>query len=150
MKANNTMLRATFAVLLAVTGVSLLTTGVTAQDRSHDRILFLVPVPQQAEDSMWVHEMTDRLRNRAQNKFRHKWQVIQKDVITELLINSGFDSLTIVGAEMAEQFARPLIPIIDRGYILENGMLSFEGGRDELFDNPDVRSAYFGVDYEEE
>jgi len=52
--------------------------------------------------------MTDRLRNRAQNKFRHKWQVIGNDVITELLINSGFDSLTIVGPEMAEQFARPL------------------------------------------
>ncbi len=51
---------------------------------------------------------------------------------------------------VAEQFARPLIPVIDRGYILENGMLAFEGGRDELFDNPDVRSAYFGVDYEEE
>ncbi len=108
MKVNNTMLRATFAVLLAIAGVSLLTTGVTAQERSHDRILFLVPVPQQAEDSMWVHEMTDRLRDRAQNKFRHKWQVVQKDVITELLINSGFDSLTIVGSEMAEQFARPL------------------------------------------
>jgi len=107
-KVNNTMLRATFAVLLAIAGVSLLTTGVTAQERSHDRILFLVPVPQQAEDSMWVHEMTDRLRDRAQNKFRHKWQVVQKDVITELLINSGFDSLTIVGSEMAEQFARPL------------------------------------------
>jgi tetratricopeptide (TPR) repeat protein len=52
--------------------------------------------------------MTDRLRSRAQAKFRHKWQVIGKDVITELLLNSGFDSLTIVGADMAEQFARPL------------------------------------------
>jgi branched-chain amino acid transport system ATP-binding protein len=55
--------------------------------------------------------------------------------------------LTIV---VAEQFARPLIPIINRGYILENGMLAFEGDNKELFDNPDVRSAYFGVDYDEE
>ena len=55
--------------------------------------------------------------------------------------------ITIV---VAEQFARPLIPIIHRGYILENGMLSFEGESSQLFDNPDVRSAYFGVDYEEE
>jgi tetratricopeptide (TPR) repeat protein len=57
---------------------------------------------------MWVHEMTNQLRNKAQNKFRHKWQVIGRDVINELLINSGFDTLTIVGPEMAEQFARPL------------------------------------------
>jgi branched-chain amino acid transport system ATP-binding protein len=56
-------------------------------------------------------------------------------------------ALTIV---IAEQFARPLIPIIDRGYIIENGMLAFVGNRDELYDNPDVRKAYFGVDYDEE
>jgi len=55
--------------------------------------------------------------------------------------------LTIV---VAEQFARPLIPIINRGYILENGMLTFEGDNKELFENPDVRSAYFGIDYEDE
>ena len=53
-------------------------------------------------------------------------------------------SITIV---VSEQFARPLIPIIHRGYILENGMLAFEGDNKLLFDNPDVRSAYFGVDY---
>ncbi len=52
-------------------------------------------------------------------------------------------SITIV---VSEQFARPLIPIIHRGYILENGMLAFEGDNKLLFDNPDVRSAYFGVD----
>ena len=50
---------------------------------------------------------------------------------------------------VSEQFARPLIPIINRGYILENGMLAFEGDSQLLFDNPDVRSAYFGVDYED-
>ncbi len=108
MQLKNAMLRATFGSLLALAGVSIITPSATAQERSHDRVLFLVPVPQQAEDSMWVIEMTDRLRTRAQNKFRHKWQVIGRDVIIELLVNSGFDSLTIVGPEMAEQFARPL------------------------------------------
>lgn len=49
---------------------------------------------------------------------------------------------------VSEQFARPLIPIIHRGYILENGMLSFEGKNEALFNNPDVRSAYFGLDDE--
>jgi len=51
---------------------------------------------------------------------------------------------------ITEQFARPLIPIIDRGYVIENGMFAFGGSKDELYDNPDVRKAYFGVDYDEE
>jgi len=46
---------------------------------------------------------------------------------------------------VAEQFARPLLPHIDRGYILENGMLTLTGTGEELMDNPEVKSAYFGV-----
>jgi branched-chain amino acid transport system ATP-binding protein len=46
---------------------------------------------------------------------------------------------------VTEQFARTLLPIIDRGYVIENGMLVFVGSRQELFDNPEVKSAYLGV-----
>jgi branched-chain amino acid transport system ATP-binding protein len=46
---------------------------------------------------------------------------------------------------VSEQYARPILPIIDYGYILENGAAVLEGNRSELLDNPDVRSAYFGV-----
>ena len=46
---------------------------------------------------------------------------------------------------VTEQFARPLIPIIDRGYVIENGILVFSGSRQELSDNPEVKSAYLGV-----
>jgi branched-chain amino acid transport system ATP-binding protein len=46
---------------------------------------------------------------------------------------------------VSEQFARTLLPIIDRGYVIENGMLVFEGSRQELFDNPEVKSAYLGI-----
>jgi len=46
---------------------------------------------------------------------------------------------------ICEQFARPILPIIDRGYILENGMLSLQGTGAELYDNPEVKAAYFGV-----
>ena len=46
---------------------------------------------------------------------------------------------------VAEQYARPIMPIIDYGYILENGSAVMEGNRQELMDNPDVRSAYFGT-----
>jgi branched-chain amino acid transport system ATP-binding protein len=46
---------------------------------------------------------------------------------------------------VTEQYARPVLPIIDYGFILENGAAVLEGTRDELMDNPDVRSAYFGI-----
>jgi branched-chain amino acid transport system ATP-binding protein len=46
---------------------------------------------------------------------------------------------------VSEQFARTLLPIIDRGYVIENGMLVFAGTQQELFDNPEVKSAYLGI-----
>lgn len=46
---------------------------------------------------------------------------------------------------VSEQYARPVFPIVDYGYILENGAAVMEGTREELMDNPDVKSAYFGV-----
>ncbi|MEJ2716621.1 MAG: ATP-binding cassette domain-containing protein [Deltaproteobacteria bacterium] len=45
---------------------------------------------------------------------------------------------------VSEQYARPVMPIIDYGYILENGASVVEGTNRELMDNPDVKSAYFG------
>ena len=50
--------------------------------------------------------------------------------------------LTIV---ISEQFARPILPMIDHGHIIENGMLTMEGSGPELMDNPEVKAAYFGV-----
>ncbi len=47
---------------------------------------------------------------------------------------------------VTEQYARPVIPIVDYAFILENGTAVLEGSRQELLDNPDVRSAYFGVE----
>lgn len=46
---------------------------------------------------------------------------------------------------ICEQFARPVLPIIDRGYVLENGMLTLHGTGQELFNNPEIKAAYFGV-----
>jgi branched-chain amino acid transport system ATP-binding protein len=46
---------------------------------------------------------------------------------------------------ICEQFARPVLPIIDRGYVLENGMLTLHGTGDELYHNPEIKAAYFGV-----
>jgi len=50
-----------------------------------------------------------------------------------------------VSIVVAEQYARPIMPIIDYGYILENGSAVLEGTRQQLLDNPDVKSAYFGA-----
>jgi branched-chain amino acid transport system ATP-binding protein len=46
---------------------------------------------------------------------------------------------------VTEQFARPILPIIHRGYVVENGMLTFAGTRQELADNPDVMGGYIGT-----
>ncbi len=47
---------------------------------------------------------------------------------------------------ITEQYARPVLPIVDHAYILENGSAVMEGTKEELMGNPDVRSAYFGVE----
>ncbi len=46
---------------------------------------------------------------------------------------------------ICEQFARPVLPIINRGYVLENGMLTLHGTGEELYNNPEIKAAYFGV-----
>jgi len=46
---------------------------------------------------------------------------------------------------ISEQYARPILPIVDHGYILENGGAVLEGSAQELMENPDVKSAYFGL-----
>ncbi len=52
---------------------------------------------------------------------------------------------TGISVIISEQYARPVFPIVDYAYILENGAAVMEGTRDELMDNPDVKSAYFGI-----
>jgi len=46
---------------------------------------------------------------------------------------------------VSEQYARPLLPIIEYGYVLENGGMVAEGSGTELLENPDVKEAYFGM-----
>ncbi|MBN2123404.1 MAG: ATP-binding cassette domain-containing protein [Deltaproteobacteria bacterium] len=61
------------------------------------------------------------------------------DAIKALREDSG---ITVV---LSEQFARPVLPMIDFGYIVENGMLTLTGTGEELMDNPEVKAAYFGI-----
>ena len=66
-------------------------------------------------------------------------QQVVVDAIIHLRKKSGITVL------LSEQFARPVLPIIDRGYVVENGMLTLTGTGSELMDNPEIKSAYFGV-----
>jgi branched-chain amino acid transport system ATP-binding protein len=56
-------------------------------------------------------------------------------------INKDRGITTIV----TEQYARPVLPIVNYAYILENGSAVLEGESAELMENPDVRAAYFGL-----
>jgi branched-chain amino acid transport system ATP-binding protein len=66
---------------------------------------------------------------------------LQQDLIRAIQQIRG-EQVTIL---VAEQFARPLLPIIDRGYVIENGTLVLTGTGSELMENPEVKAAYFGV-----
>ncbi len=46
---------------------------------------------------------------------------------------------------LSEQYARPVFPVIDYGYVMENGSIVLEGTSEELMNNPDVLGAYFGM-----
>jgi branched-chain amino acid transport system ATP-binding protein len=66
---------------------------------------------------------------------------LQQDLIRAIR-QIRLEEVTIL---VSEQFARPLLPIIDRGYVIENGTLVLHGTGQELMENPEVRAAYFGV-----
>ena len=57
-----------------------------------------------------------------------------KDINSEL-------GLTIL---ITEQYARPIVPVVDYCYVLENGGAVFEGTKEEFRKNPDIRDAYLG------
>lgn len=46
---------------------------------------------------------------------------------------------------ITEQYARPVLPIVDRGYVMEGGSITLSGTGGELMRNPHVRAAYFGA-----
>ena len=68
---------------------------------------------------------------------------MMQQVVMEAVVRLKEDSgITVL---LSEQFARPVLPVIDRGYVVENGMLALYGTGEELMDNPEIKSAYFGI-----
>ena len=68
--------------------------------------------------------------------------MMQKTVMEAIVNLKRHYGLTVV---LSEQFARPVLPVIDRGYVIENGMLTLAGTGPELMENPEIKSAYFGI-----
>ncbi len=66
-----------------------------------------------------------------------------QSVLVEAIVNLRKEfGITII---LSEQFARPVLPIIDRGYIIENGMLTLTDTGEALMNNPEIKTAYFGI-----
>ncbi len=63
------------------------------------------------------------------------------DAIKKIRTETG---LTIV---ITEQFARPILPMIDHGHIIENGMLTMEGGGREPWTIPKSRQHILVFDH---
>ena len=68
--------------------------------------------------------------------------MMQNTLIDAIVSLNKQGGITVV---LCEQFARPVFPVIDRGYILENGMLTLTGTGEELMQNPEIKAAYFGI-----
>ncbi|MDQ1336212.1 MAG: branched-chain amino acid transport system ATP-binding protein, partial [Thermodesulfobacteriota bacterium] len=66
-----------------------------------------------------------------------------EEMLTEAI--EAINQETGITVLITEQYARPILPIIHHGYVLENGGVVLEGNSQDLMDNPDVKSAYFGM-----
>jgi len=62
--------------------------------------------------------------------------------VVEAIRNIARGGITIL---VTEQYARPILPIIEEGFVLESGSITLRGTGSELMANPNVRAAYFGV-----
>lgn len=68
--------------------------------------------------------------------------MLQNILVEAIKVLRDESDITIL---VSEQFARPILPIIDFGYIIENGILTMTGKGQELMDNPEIKAAYFGI-----
>ena len=68
--------------------------------------------------------------------------LMQKAVVDAIVNLNRESGITVL---LSEQFARPVLPMVDRAYVVENGMLALTGTGPELMNNPEIKAAYFGV-----
>ena len=68
--------------------------------------------------------------------------MMQKAVVDAIVTLNRETGITVL---LSEQFARPVLPMVDRAFVVENGMLTLSGTGAELMQNPEIKAAYFGV-----
>ena len=68
--------------------------------------------------------------------------MMQKAVVDAIVALNKESGITVL---LSEQFARPVLPVVDRAYVVENGMLTLSGTGADLMNNPEIKSAYFGI-----
>ena len=68
--------------------------------------------------------------------------MMQKAVVDAIVALNRESGITVL---LSEQFARPVLPMVDRAYVVENGMLTLTGTGAELMNHPEIKTAYFGV-----
>lgn len=68
--------------------------------------------------------------------------LMQKTVMDAVIHLNESEGITVL---LSEQFARPVLPVVDRAYVVENGMLTLSGTGAEMMDNSEIKAAYFGI-----
>jgi branched-chain amino acid transport system ATP-binding protein len=68
---------------------------------------------------------------------------LMEEMLTDAI--EDINKETGISVLITEQYARPILPIVHYGYVMENGGIVLEGTSEELIENPDVKSAYFGM-----
>jgi len=66
---------------------------------------------------------------------------VMQQAVVQAMERIRDEGVTVV---VTEQYARPLLGLIDRAYVLENGTVNLSGTRDELVGSPEFAAAYFG------
>jgi branched-chain amino acid transport system ATP-binding protein len=71
--------------------------------------------------------------------------------LAPLIIKQIFQIIKKINSEnettifLVEQNAYQALQIADRGYVIENGMITITGQADSLLNNPDIQKAYLGI-----
>jgi len=76
--------------------------------RSNERVLFLIPIPDDGTDTSFVVQLADEVRERLRNKMRHKVVVLQSEPVCQVLEESGYQCDAILGGADAERLARAM------------------------------------------
>jgi len=70
--------------------------------------------------------------------------------LAPLIVNEVFDLVRKIKTQgysilMTEQYVRKALQLADSAYLLESGVVQFQGAREPFSQNPDIQKAYLGI-----